>query len=155
MSVVEITIRQKLYHVECAPGQESQLRELAGVLDARVSKISEQLEKGTSDSVVLVMAGLMLEDEIQEERRKFERYRNASASQALDERSAELRKVTEAEIEQIEQDAADEANRALRDAILGVADYVEKIVEKVEANDSALTKGSEVVSEGAAEPVTS
>lgn len=69
MPKVDISINGRLYPVACDPGQETRIRELAGVLDARVRQLVGGLPMGAvGETHVLVLAGLMLADELDEAR---------------------------------------------------------------------------------------
>jgi cell division protein ZapA len=62
---VEISINGRAYTVACDPGQEDHLRELAGVVDSRVRQLAGP-KGGIGETHALVLAGLMLADELGE-----------------------------------------------------------------------------------------
>lgn len=121
MPVVNIEIRSKAYPIACGEGQEQRLQELAVKLDKRLHVLSEQMGKG-SDAVLLLMAALMMEDELQDAREKVEKLQKIESSQPSVE---QLRK-------EIEQKFGQTANATLAQSINGVADYIENIAKKLE-----------------------
>jgi len=66
---VEITIRGRRHDLICDDGQEDHLRHLAAQLDRRVTDLGERF--GTlTETRLLVLAGLMLVDELSEAERR-------------------------------------------------------------------------------------
>jgi len=64
---VDISINSRLYAVACDEGQEPRVRELAGMIDARVRQLAGQGAAGAiGETHFLVLAGLMLADELTE-----------------------------------------------------------------------------------------
>jgi cell division protein ZapA len=63
---VEISIYSRLYTVACDEGQESRMRALAGLVDMRVRQLLGDRPSMVGESHVLVLAGLMLADELEE-----------------------------------------------------------------------------------------
>ncbi len=69
MPNVDISINGRLYAVACDEGQESRVRQLAGLLEARVRQLVGNSPPGAvGETHVLVLAGLMLADELDETR---------------------------------------------------------------------------------------
>lgn len=66
MPNVEISINSRLYTVACDDGQEKRMRELAGIVDTRVRQLLGGGPSMVGESHVLVLAGLMLADELDE-----------------------------------------------------------------------------------------
>jgi cell division protein ZapA len=67
MAKVDVSINGRLYPVACDPGQEERVLELAGILDERVRKFSGGAPiGGIGETHILVLAGLMLADELSE-----------------------------------------------------------------------------------------
>lgn len=67
MAKVDVSINGRLYPVACDPGQEERVLELAGILDERVRKFSGGAPiGGIGETHILVLAGLMLADELME-----------------------------------------------------------------------------------------
>jgi cell division protein ZapA len=68
MAQVVVEVNGRPYTMQCADGEERQLRELAGVLDAEVAKIREGVG-AVGDIRLLLMAGLMIADQLADSRR--------------------------------------------------------------------------------------
>ena len=67
MANVDISINGRVFAVACDPGQEARVRELAAMIDTRVRRLAAQSPPGsTNETHLLVMAGLMLADELSE-----------------------------------------------------------------------------------------
>jgi cell division protein ZapA len=64
---VDISINGRLYPVACDDGQEERLRELGLMVDARVRQLAGPTPLGVvGETQILVLAGLMLADELVE-----------------------------------------------------------------------------------------
>ncbi len=110
MSIVEFTIHNKKYNISCGDGEEPRIIKLANNLSARVDGIAGNFV-GASDSVVLAMTALMMEDEI-----------NAlKESKNVANQSAQT------------QDSADKVNLALINAIEPITNYIENLANKLES----------------------
>jgi cell division protein ZapA len=73
MPKVDISINGRLYPVACDEGQEGRLRDLAGLLDERVKQLTGPTPVGAvGETQILVLAGLMLADELTETRAHLE-----------------------------------------------------------------------------------
>ncbi len=67
MPKVDITINGRLYAVACGEGEEDRVRELAGMVDSRVRQLVGPNPTGAvGETHLLVLAGLMLADELSE-----------------------------------------------------------------------------------------
>ena len=67
MPKVDITINSRLYAVACGEGEEDRVRDLAGMVDARVRQLVGPNPTGAiGETHLLVLAGLMLADELSE-----------------------------------------------------------------------------------------
>lgn len=110
MPVVEFTIRNKKYNISCDNGEEPRIIRLANNLSSRVEGISGNFV-GASDSVVLAMAALMMEDEIN----VLKESKNV-ANQSVP-----------------AQDSADKVNLALINAIEPITQYIENLANKLES----------------------
>ena len=67
MPKVDISINGRLYAVACDDGQEGRVRELAGMVDSRVKQLTGPGPVGgVGETQILVLAGLMLADELSE-----------------------------------------------------------------------------------------
>lgn len=65
MPTVNVSIRGNIYQVACDAGQEAHLEQIASTLNKRLNLLASTL--GTaSDSMLLVMTALMMEDELTE-----------------------------------------------------------------------------------------
>jgi cell division protein ZapA len=70
---VDISINGRLYAVACDDGQENRVRELAGMVDSRVKQLTGPGPiGGVGETQILVLAGLMLADELSETRATLE-----------------------------------------------------------------------------------
>jgi cell division protein ZapA len=64
---VDVSINGRLYAVACDEGQQDRVRELAGMVDDRVHKLSGGNPiSGIGETHILVLVGLMLADELSE-----------------------------------------------------------------------------------------
>ena len=67
MPKVDISINGRLYAVACDDGQENRVRELADMVDSRVKQLTGPGPVGgVGETQILVLAGLMLADELSE-----------------------------------------------------------------------------------------
>jgi len=62
---VVISVNSRNYTVSCEEGQEERLRQLASYLDSQVNKLAGQMGQ-VGDSRLLLLAGLMVADELSE-----------------------------------------------------------------------------------------
>lgn len=69
MAKVSLTINGRSYEIACDDGQEDHLRTLGGELDRRVGELARQIGQ-VGDSRLLVMAGLLVADELSQARLK-------------------------------------------------------------------------------------
>jgi cell division protein ZapA len=64
---VDISINGRLYAVACDDGQEARVRDLASMMDSRVRQLAGPSPVGVAgETHLLVLAGLMLADELSE-----------------------------------------------------------------------------------------
>lgn len=63
MGQVDITVNGKVYRIACEDGEEQRLVNLAGMVDAHARDLVEQVGS-ISDSRLLVMASLLIADEL-------------------------------------------------------------------------------------------
>ena len=67
MPKVDVSINGRLYAVACDDGQENRVRELADMVDSRVKQLTGPGPVGgVGETQILVLAGLMLADELSE-----------------------------------------------------------------------------------------
>lgn len=70
MGQVTVSINERLYNVACGDGEEEHLRELAAYLNGHVSNLANEVGQ-VGDTRLLLMAGLVVADELSEARRKI------------------------------------------------------------------------------------
>jgi cell division protein ZapA len=69
MPKIDISINGRLYPVSCDEGQEARVHDLAGMVDSRVRQLAGPNGiPGVGETHFLVLAGLMLADELTETR---------------------------------------------------------------------------------------
>ena len=78
MAQVEIKINGRDYRIACEDGQESHLSNLAKYLDAKVNDLVEEVGQ-IGDTSLMVMAGLLITDELSDTRDELEEARNETA----------------------------------------------------------------------------
>ena len=71
MAQVVVEVNGRPYTMQCADGEEPHLRDLANVLDAEVAKIRQGVG-AVGDIRLLLMAGLMVTDQLADSRRTIE-----------------------------------------------------------------------------------
>jgi cell division protein ZapA len=82
---VDVSINGRFYAVACDEGQEARVRELAGIMDSRVRRLSGGGSlSGVAESHALVLAGLMLADELSESNAALEEHAAAKAAPATE-----------------------------------------------------------------------
>ncbi len=72
MAQVNVTINGRQYRMACEDGQEDHLRQLAKELDDRINSLRGQFGE-IGDSRLVVMAALMIADDVVEIRKKMRR----------------------------------------------------------------------------------
>lgn len=78
MPKVDISINGRLYAVACDEGQEARVRDLAGMLEERVRALAGPSPVGAvGETQILVLAGLMLADELTETKAHLESHHAA------------------------------------------------------------------------------
>jgi cell division protein ZapA len=90
---VDISINGRLYAVACDDGQENRVRELADMVDSRVKQLTGPGPVGgVGETQILVLAGLMLADELSETKAAVGggHEKPASAEPALDAEEEDL-----------------------------------------------------------------
>ncbi len=65
MNDVKLSVGKRTYTLACAEGEEDHLRDLAGMVDARLSAIGADL-MGQTEAKNLLIAALILADEVHE-----------------------------------------------------------------------------------------
>lgn len=131
MSKVSVTINGRAFTIGCEEGQESYLRELAGYLDGKVRSMSDEVGQ-IGDLRLLLMAALIVVDELKESERKGEALSSHIDRLGVDGRGAEdqfageridiaSRLIGAAERLEALADAAEDAVSAQSDALDGTS----------------------------------
>ena len=105
MAQVNIRINGFSYSVSCEDGQERHLQAMAGEIDRRVSSI-KAIGEQTGEARLLVLAALLLADELHDLRATHEALRAAKPTGVSPEHVARLRRVA-ARAEEIAADLAE------------------------------------------------
>jgi cell division protein ZapA len=71
MAQVVVQVNDRPYTMQCSDGEERHLQELARLLDGEVARIKDSVGQ-VGDIRVLLMAGLMVADQLAEARRRIE-----------------------------------------------------------------------------------
>ncbi len=71
MPLVNVTVNGRAYTVACDDGEEAHVRELGHFLDRRVRELAESVGQ-VGDSRLLLMAGLVVADELSEARSELD-----------------------------------------------------------------------------------
>ena len=101
MPELSISINGRNYLVACDPGQEVQLEKLGSFLDKKMRELSSAV--GTvGEARLLVMAALLISDELFEARRKLEESGGFSDLAELEEAEASMAGALDAFAERIE-----------------------------------------------------
>ncbi len=90
MPEITVRINQRPYKLACAEGQEERLAKLATYLDQKVSDLAAKAAPGTgpSEAQLLVIASLMIADELGEAYDELQSAREAPAAEELEARLA-------------------------------------------------------------------
>lgn len=72
MPNVDISINSRSYAVSCDEGQEQRVRDLASMIDSRVAQLTGGGAGAVGETHLLVLAGLMLADELNEAKARAE-----------------------------------------------------------------------------------
>lgn len=121
MGQIAITLNGRAYRLECDNGEEERLYGLAGELDQHVERLKQQFGQ-VGDDRLLVMAALMIGDELAETRLRLDEA-NAKLAGIFRDRASVDQEFDEAQAE--------------------VADTIAALAERVEALSSAMTPESE------------
>lgn len=109
MSVVDLKIGARSFQLACEEGQESHLKRLANDIDVKIESLSRQMRTG-NESLLFLMTALMLQDELNEVNKKLEDA--TKRSQGIKEEDMSI-------------------------AINTISDYLETLVDKIEAKKAA------------------
>jgi cell division protein ZapA len=121
MSEVSITINKRAYTVSCDDGQEAHLHGLAASVDGRISELVAGMGQ-IGDQRLLVMASLLLADELDDLKSENARLKDAA-------RPSDVMSAPEA--------AVVRGIETLADRIEAVAQQVEQATEALNAGSSA------------------
>lgn len=95
MAKADIVVRGKQYSIDCAPGQEARLVDLASDLDARVNQIADALGDMGEEKLLLI-AALALLDELDDAQRNLATSGGSDrAAAAIGDAAARIRALTE------------------------------------------------------------
>jgi len=106
MSIINVKVGSRNYQVACEDGQEGHLLSIAEELDKKVDILSRQLRTG-NDALLLVMSALMIQDEFNEYKKKYE----LSTDKGKNKRDEEIAEVLNT-----------------------ISGYLEKVITKIEKN---------------------
>lgn len=90
MPIIKILNRD--YNIACGPGEEEKLKALAGKLDKRLQEVARMF-KGANDSLIIVVAAIMLEDlvgDLQKQNTELQK----SSDKAIPVENIELEKIS-------------------------------------------------------------
>lgn len=119
MAQVTVTIDGKAYRMACDEGQEEHLTDLAGRFDRYVTHLKGQFGE-IGDQRLTVMAGIMVMDELSELQRRV---------MGLESEIATLRKTRDDALVK-----ADKNDAALTGALAGLAERMERLADKLNAD---------------------
>jgi cell division protein ZapA len=88
MGLVNIKVGNRTYQLACEDGQEANILSVSEEVDKRVDILSRQLRTG-NDTLLLVMTAIMIQEEFNEYRKKFELSKD-STKEKRDEEIAEI-----------------------------------------------------------------
>jgi len=122
MAIVPIRINGKEYQVACDDGQEEHLRSLSFDLDERVTQLAYQMGGNPGEVMGVLLAGLMLADEVIENKKEIERL------------TKEVRALTKAtgHVRQQGEGKGLDVESAMLETLTELATRIEKMAEQVE-----------------------
>lgn len=106
MGIINVKVGSRNYQIACEDGQENHLASVAEEMDKKVDALSRQLRTG-NESLLLVMSAIMVQDEFNEYKKKFE----ASTDKGRAKRDEEIAEILNT-----------------------ISGYLENIIEKIEKN---------------------
>ncbi len=122
MPQVTVTIDNKAYRMACEEGQEEHLMELAGRFDRYVGSLRESFGE-IGDQRLTVMAGIMVVDELVELQKRV---------RGMETEIATLRKTRDDALIK-----ADKNDSALTGALSGLAERMERLAARINADQPA------------------
>lgn len=78
VSTLNVIIHNREYAIACDDGQEEHLKALSGEIDKRVAGLSRRMGGRAPDSLLLVLASLMLLDELSDARKEISALRESA-----------------------------------------------------------------------------
>lgn len=118
MGQVKVSINDRSYAVACGDGEENHVRELAGYINKHVTSLAQEVGQ-VGDARLLLMAGLLVADELSEALQKV--------------------KILEQELETLSSQRTSAADRtrqaedSLADVLDDVARRIEDLTRRIEA----------------------
>ncbi len=116
MSVVELKIGARNFQIACENGQEAQLHKLAEMISEKFENLSKQM-RTSNDSLLFLMTCLMLQDELNEARKKIDELTN--------------------EISNNKRDFFARQEEEMSGAINTISNYLETLADKIESRKAA------------------
>lgn len=104
MPTLDVVINGRRHTVQCGDGEEARLRRLAAYVDGRVRELVQQYGQ-IGDTRLLVLAALLIADELDDAYAEIKRLRQAALDQAR-ESEAEAAAIVERVAERLERLAA-------------------------------------------------
>lgn len=120
MAQISVTIDGKQFRMACEDGQEAHLLSLAADVDGRIKSMRQSFGD-IGDLRLAVMAGLMLADEVSEERRKAE-----AAAEAVAASREAVRNASQ---------LGSERESDIAEAIVSLSERVERIARALSGED--------------------
>ncbi len=111
--IIEITVGKSRYKISCEEGEEEKLFRLGEKVNKKINELALKI-KNTDEKTLLVISALLTEEELEKENRQI------LENEEIEE-SAETKQLND-------QDLFD----AVSDTMENVADYVEKLTQKIE-----------------------
>jgi len=111
MPNVEFNIGNKTYNINCDAGEEAHIGELAKSVDVRFNAITKTFGSA-SDSLIMAITALMMEDEIKNLKENGSNNKNTSSKSS--------------------EEQAQEINRTIINTLEPITKYIENLAKKVE-----------------------
>lgn len=123
MAAVPIRINGKEYHIACDDGQEEHLRTLSFDLDERITQLAYQMGGDPGEVMSLLLAGLMMSDEVIENKKEVERL--TKEVRVLTKAAGQARQASD-------NGRSSEMETAMLDTLNELATRIEKMADQVE-----------------------
>jgi cell division protein ZapA len=123
MAAVPIRINGKEYHIACDDGQEEHLRLLSFDLDERITQLTYQMGGDPGEVMSLLLAGLMMSDEVIENKKEVERL--TKEVRVLTKAAGQARQTSD-------NGRSTEMETAMLDTLNELATRIEKMADQVE-----------------------